>query len=233
VNQSISVVVPALNEEANLEAAVDDILKTLSARKTDFEVLVVNDGSTDRTGSLADALAERDPRVQAFHHQTPQGLGYVFWVGIQRASKDYCIMIPGDNENPASQMTEVFDRIGEADVVLPYVVNAEARPVLRRHLSRTYTGLINLLFGLRVRYYNGTVVYRRQRLLALPQCTSSFAYQAEMVIQLLRKGASSIEVPVRIQPVKRHVTKAFRIKNVVKVGLTLLRMFWRIRILGR
>ena len=230
MNASVSVVVPALNEEANLAAAVGDIVGTLSARGTDFEVLVFDDGSVDRTGGIADDLARADARVKAFHHQAPCGLGYVFWTGVQRAAKDYCVMIPGDNENPASQMGELFDRVGQADVILPYVLNPEARPPLRRYVSRAYTALLNALFGLEVRYYNGTVVYRRQRLLVLPQCTSSFTYQAELVIQLLRRGASRADVPVRIQPAKSHKTKAFKLKNVVKVGLTIARMFWRIQI---
>jgi hypothetical protein len=144
---------------------------------------------------------------------------------------DYLLMVPGDNENPGHALQAPFDAIGRADIVLPYPVNSQVRGSARHLVSRTYVGLLNHLFGLRVRYYNGTVIHRTANLKGLPIKTSSFAYQAEILIKLLCAGKSFVEVPIRIDPPKEgRRSRAFRWKNMVQVGRTLSDLFMDIRI---
>lgn len=198
----------------------------------DYELLLFDDGSTDRTGRIMDELAAADPRhVRVTHNPTPRNLGGVYKQGIALARMDYVLMVPGDNENPGHALQAPFDAIGRADIVLPYPVNSDVRGPARHLVSRVYVGLLNRLFGLRVRYYNGTVIHRTANLKNLPIQTSSFAYQAEILIKLLCAGKSFVEVPIRIDPPKEgRRSRAFRWKNMVQVGRTLGGLFVDLRI---
>ena len=198
----------------------------------DYELLLFDDGSTDRTGAIMDELAAADPRhVRVTHNATPRNLGGVYKQGIERARMEYLVMVPGDNENPGAAMQAPFDAIGRADIVLPYPVNSAVRGFARHLVSRVYVGLLNLLFGLHVRYYNGTVIHRTANLKRLSIKTSSFAYQAEILVKLLCAGKSFVEVPIEIEPPKvGRRSRAFRWKNVVQVGRTLGDLFVDIRV---
>ena len=162
--RSISIVVPALNEERNLEAAVSEVHQGISRHFEDYEVLVVDDGSTDRTGEIADRLAKADPRVKAFHNGRNMGLGYSYFRGVAGASKEYVMMVPGDAENSLDGMESMWKLLGTVDIVVPYTSNPEVRPLSRRLFSRFGTFTMNLLFGMKLKYYNGTVVHRLERL---------------------------------------------------------------------
>jgi glycosyltransferase involved in cell wall biosynthesis len=229
---TISFVIPALNEEANIAAAVREALAAMGDRFSDYELLLFDDGSTDRTGAIMDELAAADPRhIRVTHNPSPRNLGGVYKQGIELARMDYLLMVPGDNENPGHALQAPFDAIGRADIVLPYPVNSQVRGSARHLVSRTYVGLLNHLFGLRVRYYNGTVIHRTANLKGLPIKTSSFAYQAEILIKLLCAGKSFVEVPIRIDPPKEgRRSRAFRWKNVVQVGRTVGDLFLDVRV---
>ena len=229
---TVSFVIPALNEEANIADAVREAVAAMGGRFRDYELLLFDDGSTDRTGAIMDELAAADPRhVRVTHNPSPRNLGGVYKQGIQLARMDYILMVPGDNENPGHALQAPFDAIGRADIVLPYPVNSAVRGLARHLVSRVYVGLLNLLFGLRVRYYNGTVIHRTANLKALPVKTSSFAYQAEILIKLLCAGKSFVEVPIRIDPPKEgRRSRAFRWKNMVQVGRTLGDLFMDLRV---
>lgn len=229
---TISFVIPALNEEANIAAAVREAVAAMRDRFSDYELLLFDDGSTDRTGRIMDELGAADPRhIRVTHNPSPRNLGGVYKQGIELARMDYILMVPGDNENPGHALQAPFDAIGRADIVLPYPVNSAVRGAARHLVSRLYVGLLNRLFGLRVRYYNGTVIHHTANLKDLPIKTSSFAYQAEILIKLLCGGKTFVEVPVRIDPPKEgRRSRAFRWKNMVQVGRTLGDLFMDVRI---
>jgi glycosyltransferase involved in cell wall biosynthesis len=211
---------------------VREAVAAMGDRFGDYELLLFDDGSTDGTGRIMDELAAADPRhVRVTHNPTPRNLGGVYKQGIALARMDYVLMVPGDNENPGHALQAPFDAIGRADIVLPYPVNSDVRGAARHLISRAYVGLLNRLFGLRVRYYNGTVIHRVANLKGLSIKTSSFAYQAEILIKLLCAGRTFVEVPIRIDPPKAgRRSRAFRWKNMVQVGRTLGSLFVDLRV---
>lgn len=229
---SLSVIIPALNEERNLADAVRGALAVGASRFAESEVVIVDDGSTDRTGEIADGLAREDPHVKVVHHPSPRGLGAAFRSGVERATKGWCLLVPGDNENPAEGLVPLLEKAGQADLILSYAGNPEVRSPFRRRLSRAYTWILNRSFGLDLAYYNGPALYRREMLLSIPGWTPSFAYQTEILVPLLARGASYVFVPVEIRRPAGSASKAFRLKNVLRVGSTYLRLVWKVRVLG-
>jgi glycosyltransferase involved in cell wall biosynthesis len=226
---TLSVIVPALNEERHLATAVDEVIHAIGDRFDDWEILLFDDGSSDSTGRIADQLARAEPRIRVTHNPRPRNLGGVYKQGVGMARFEYVVMIPGDNENPASAMIPVFDAIGKAEIVLPYPENNHARSALRVFISKSYVALLNALFSLDLPYYNGTVVHRVENARRFP-LTDSFAYQSELLIELLRDGASHVAVPIRIAPRQGRRSKALRPGNVAGVLSSLASLFYRVRV---
>ena len=156
--QSISVIVPAFNEELNLSDTVDSINASTSGRNLEVEIIIVNDGSKDNTGEVADLLASEDPRVRSLHHKTNLGLGNTYFTGVKEAREEYVVLIPGDNECGVETLAPLLDVLGSADIIIPYPVNTEIRSVFRRIVSKSFVSLVNWLAGLKLFYYNGTVM---------------------------------------------------------------------------
>jgi len=226
---SVSFIVPALNEEVNLRDTVDEIRRA-AVVLSDFEIVIVNDGSTDATGAIADDLASKDAKVRAVHNLKNAGLGGAYKSGLAAASKSYVIMIPGDNNHPADGIIPILACAGKADIVIPYVANPEVRGPMRRAISRLFVILVNLLFGLNVRYYNGLVLHRLDLLRQITIETNGFAYQAEALVKLLKRGASYHQIPVPVADHGDRNTRAFRIRNVIRVVRTLAKLFIEVRV---
>lgn len=227
---SLSILMPALNEAKNIEGAINGALHVLrQVGIVDFEILVLTcldrNGENDGTVDIVRRMSETEPRVRSIHVDGYQRLGEKFRNGVLAAQKDFIVMIPGDNENDPMSFVEIFRRIGEADMILSHTINPEVRPMHRRVISWIYTKSLNVLFRRRMKYYNGINVYRTAQLReALPK-TDSFAYSAEIVVNLLRQNRSYVEVPVRVQG-KAGPSKALRWDNFKKVVAAISRLWW-------
>jgi dolichol-phosphate mannosyltransferase len=233
MNRSLSVVVPALNEAENLEATVNAVRRALVEAVRDFEIIIVDDGSTDATGQIADNLAAAHREVRVVHNRQNFGFGASFARGVEVAHKDAAMFVPGDNGWPYSSLRELFMAIGTADVVTAYTTNPEIRPVGRRVVSRLYTSALNTLFGHRVRYYNGLAIYPLGVLRTRPVTTGGFAFMAEALLNALAAGLTHREVGVPISERAGGSSKAIRLKNVVSVAVTIVQLFWTLRVRGR
>jgi glycosyltransferase involved in cell wall biosynthesis len=230
--RTLSVIVPALDEERHVADTVAEIEAAVRGRFDDWEILLFDDGSRDRTGAIMDRLAATDPRIRVTHNARSRNLGGVYKQGVALARHAYVVMIPGDNENPARAMIPVFDAVGAADIVLPFPTNSAVRGAGRHLLSRAYTAVFNALFGLDVPYFNGTVVHRTALVREVEIQTDSFAYQSEALIQLLRRGATFTPVGIAIEPRAGRASKALRVKNLVGVGRALVRLLYAVRVKG-
>ena len=108
---SLSVVVPAYNEERNLEGTIQNIWLAAKALPGPFEVVIVNDRSSDRTGEIADKLAARDPRIRVIHNAVNLGFGGSYKRGLAEARMACVVMIPGDDAYPEPSLVEIFKNV--------------------------------------------------------------------------------------------------------------------------
>jgi glycosyltransferase involved in cell wall biosynthesis len=221
--------VPALNEEQVVEKVVREIWSVVDASIQTYEIILVDDGSTDRTGSIMDRVTADLPHTRTLHNSPNIGLGASYARGLSEAKLDYVMMLCGDGGLPAASLQPIFAKIGSADIVIPYMVNLrEIKTPLRYAISRAYTLLINLLFGYNLRYYNGLPVHRRSSLEQISITSSGFAFQAEILIKLLRLGHTFVDVGVEgVEPTNRST--AFHLKNLLSVGTTLYKLVREIR----
>jgi len=232
---SVSIIVPCYNEEGNILGTIGAIKEALSAANTfsSYEILIFNDCSADNTGKIAEEIKKSEKSVRVIHNPRNMGFGYNFTEGVRQARKDYIIMVPGDSEIPAEAIRRVLSRAIEADVIIPYTANPEVRPLSRRVISRAFVALINTMFGLSLRYYNGTCLIKAPLLKKVPLKTWGFAYMAAILVRLLRSGASYSEVGIDIAQRSSGRTKAFALRNIVSVIKAILTLFWDVRVKER
>jgi NAD(P)-dependent dehydrogenase (short-subunit alcohol dehydrogenase family) len=231
--RSVSVLVPVLNEIRNLRATVENLLRALDETVEQFEIIVVDDGSSDGTGDLADELAADQPMLRVIHNGRNMGLGYSYRRGIDAARNQYFVYIPGDNSWPYASFLELFRRIGTADIVTSYAVNPQVRGLVRQTISSQYTKTLNRLFEHRMRYYNGLTVYPLAFLLLNPPTSYYFGFQAELLLRALDQGLSIVEIGLPIDEHSLQRSKAVTARNIVSVAATVAGMYAELRLLPR
>jgi glycosyltransferase involved in cell wall biosynthesis len=231
----ICFVVPCFNEQDNVAATVQSI-RTAMGSERPFEIVLVDDCSTDRTLERMQELAQADPRIRVLHNPVNLSLGGAYKRGIAAAEAEHVMMIPGDDGFPADSIAEIMRHAGEADVIIPVVTNSGVRTLFRAAASRGFTTLLNWLFWLRVGYYNGAVLHRTALLNTIEIKTDSFAYQAEALVKLIARGATYVHCYVSIQERAAGRSSALSMKNQIAVWRTIAHLlaavglFRRIRI---
>jgi glycosyltransferase involved in cell wall biosynthesis len=216
-------VVPCFNEEDNVGATVESVREGMGGQG-DYEIILVNDASTDRTLELMQALAADDPRIRVLDNPSNLGFGGSYKRGARAATATYVMMLPGDDGFPGQSIAEIVSHAGEADIIIPVVTNPGARSWFRAFASQAFTTLLNWTFWLKVGYYNGAVLQRNELLREIEITTNSFAYQAEALVKLIARGATYEHCHVRIQERSAGRSSALSLKNQIAVWKTVLHL---------
>jgi dolichol-phosphate mannosyltransferase len=225
----VSVFVPAYNEAANLEGALRDIVGA-AAVLADYEVIVVNDGSRDGTGQLAERLAQENRRIRVVHQPRNLGIAAAYERALDEAKLEYFGFLPGDGEIAPESIRDILAAVGTADIVAPYHGNSRARQLHRRILTWTSTSLVNTLFGLRMRYFQGPCIYQTPLARRLPKTAGGFYFLTEMLVHAVRAGYSYVEVPLTHQDRSHGRSKAVSVRNVLKALRAIAILWWAIHI---
>ena len=195
---------PAHNEEANLEGLVAEAMETLPTLADAFEIIVVNDGSKDATGRLADGLAAAYPEVvRAIHHETNQGYGAALRSGFRAARHDHVAFTDGDRQFKVADVGRLIDRMAEPDapdVVVGYRIK-RADPLVRTVYARLYRLANRIFFGLKVRDVDcACKLFRRAALDGIAVESGGAFFSAELLIKLEAAGRTLAEVGVPHYP---------------------------------
>ena len=212
---AISFIVPAFNEEGHLQFTVEQTRRVLKSEVDDFEIMIINDGSTDKTVDIAEALAKSDSRIRVFHNDRNRGFGFTCRRGVKEATKEFVGWVSADTVWPEETLREAIALLGKADIVTTYPLNQRERPVLRRFISSTFTALMNSLFFLKVKYYNGGCFYRAALVKNLEIHSQGLTFWAEALVRSLSKGYRMIEIGMRNIDRTTGKSKAFKWKNIL------------------
>ena len=149
-SDSITVLVPSLDEEKELKNSLDMIHDVFSKNELVYKIIIINDGSKDGTGQIAESLAGESHRIKVVHHDKPKGLAFCFQEGVALAESDFVIMLTGNNECDPRSIDKILKLRGEYDIIIPYPQNLARRPLKRRIVSKLFTGLVNFFMGMRI-----------------------------------------------------------------------------------
>ncbi len=197
---SLSVFFPAYNEEENIESTVEQATDVLSSLDIEYEIIVVNDGSSDRTGEIAERLSLTDPRIRVINHDPNQGYGAAVWSGIQAARYEYVFFTDADLQFDLREIPLLLEHVPEHDVVLGYRADRQD-PFIRLVNAKGWNILNRLLFGLKVKDIDCAFKLFKTKLVQnLPIESRGAMMSAELLIRLKQKGVKFKEVPVTHLP---------------------------------
>lgn len=148
----ISVIMPAYNEENIIKTAVEDIINHIFVKIPDSEIIIIDDGSKDKTGEIVDALSKHNPRIKVFH-QKNAGHGPALYKGLQHAKGDYLFLIDSDRQIPIEAFDKLWSEIKNNDAV--FGVRSERKdPWVRIFISKILHNIIKLLFNVTLKDAN-------------------------------------------------------------------------------
>jgi len=230
--RSLSVVVVAHNDSGTLAATVERVVRALAITIEEFEIIIVDDGSTDDTHEVSERVAARHDSARALRNPLVQGIGHSFMGAVESAvGKAFVVYIPANNTWPYRSFLELFGNIGKADILTSYPINLlDTMSATDRMVSRGYTFLINLLLGRGLSYYNGLTVYPTEFLRKANIGTRGFGFQAEALLKAIFAGYSFLEVALPVDESAVRRARAASAGNILSAGRTLLRVFWELRI---
>jgi dolichol-phosphate mannosyltransferase len=223
---ALSVILPAYNEQALLADCVRQLHRALAGLGVAAEIIVVDDGSRDRTPEIADALARELPGVQAVH-QANQGIGGAFRTGVTHATGEYLILWPADMPAETADLAPYAAQLGRADVIVGVRQARLGYNSLMRLNAWLYPRLVASLFQLRLRDVNWIHAYRRELFARITLTQRGIPMLVEALVRLRDLGATFVEVDVQMKQRLGGVASASRLKVMWRT-LTGLLSFWNL-----
>jgi len=230
----ITIFVPCRNEERNVGRALNEIVTTLAEYPYTYDIIVIDDASTDTSVAVVEAFIAAHPQVHITLkcNLKPMAVAYNFNDAAILGRGKYFRMIGGHFQDRRAAMVNGFDQLGKADMIITYI-QPDYRIPYRQVLSRSYTWLVNFISGYNIAHYHGTPIHRRIDILRWHSYRSAGFY-ADMTTRLLDEGVSYLEVPTEAIEREAGKSRALRLKNVISilVGFAdmLLRRFSKERI---
>jgi dolichol-phosphate mannosyltransferase len=225
---SLCVVLPAYNEEENISVAIDRCLEALPAIAQRFEVIVVDDGSSDGTAeAVMPYLAERPGEVRLLRHRRNLGYGAAIANGFNAATTDYLFYTDADNQFDVSELQWFAPLIRDVDVVVGFRVY-RYDTVLRSVVSWCYNRLVNVLFRVRVRDVDCAFkLFRREVIEKIDVESDDFFIDTELVARARKWNFRIVEKGVRHYPRTAGETTV-QVSDVPRTLKTVWRMWQRI-----
>ncbi len=223
--ESLTVIVPAYNEEDSIRLTVRCLVASFNKTNFDWQLVLVDDGSTDKTGEIIGHLALIYPNIKIVKHKLNMGLGRSFCDGVKNSDKENVTWIPADGENDLDGIIKYFFLLEYVDVIVPFVTNTNIRPWKRRFLSKLYLLIVNFSFGTFFNYTNGNIVYKREIFDVIKPRANSFFIHTECLIKAVRAGFLFAEVPVYLKKRKKGRSKALTVKSFYSLVREYIKLF--------
>jgi Glycosyl transferase family 2 len=220
----ISFIVPAFNEVENIGATVQTILSAVhQSQISGFEIILIDDGSSDGTNEAMDALANVHPFIKIIRNERNAGLGTSIRRGIDAARCPRFMIVPGDNDMSQSLIELLLAFYDKAEIILTIALNRESRSLVRNIISVIYQMIQMITFNVYVVYINGPGIWPTDRAKKVGLTADRFSIISEMNVLLLRSGCTYTEVPGYFQarPKGRRTVTLVNLAEVIRLFLSL------------
>lgn len=227
----LSVIIPVYNEESEILAVINRIRENLILTSMEFEIIVVNDGSTDNTLAILEAAQKVDRRIRAVTYAVNRGKGFAVKTGILESKGDLGIYLDGDLDISPDSIQNFVKALEECDLVIGskrHPLSVYQCPTTRKILSRCFYHLVKLLVSVKVS--DTQVGLKGGKSVMLKYIfsnigTRKYAFDVEFL-----KLASLLKLKVNELPVTICMTDKFKVKDIFFMARDLARISWRYRI---
>lgn len=197
---SMSVFFPCHNEEANVARVVGQALTVLKEISSDYEVIIVDDGSSDRTGEIADQLVQDHAEVRVVHHQFNRGYGGALQSGFRAATKEWVFYTDGDGQFDLKELPGLLELIPEYDIITCFRINRQDS-ALRKLNGWAWSKLVGLLFSLKIKDIDCAFkLYRREIFDKIEMHSEGALIDTEILARAQRAGYRMVQRGVRHYP---------------------------------
>ena len=218
---------PAYNDAGTIGSLVIQAQEAIRQLTPDFEVIVVNDGSRDQTGQIAEELARTYPNVRVIHHIGNRGYGGALRSGFAAATKELIAYTDGDAQYDPSEIAALWERLGDdADMVTGYKIS-RSDPLHRIIIGRVYHHMVKLLFGLKVRDVDCDFRLMRRRIFDVVRLEkNSGVICLEMMKKFQDAGFRVAEQPVHHYHRSYGKSQFFNFPRIYRTAIDVMKLWW-------
>jgi glycosyltransferase involved in cell wall biosynthesis len=197
---SLSLVLPAHNEEDNIRIVVEEALRVLPEYTDRFEIIPVNDGSRDATGEILQQLAAEDDRVRPVSYTVNKGYGGALVSGFKTTRYDYVMFMDADRQFDIADIARLAPFVGRYDIVAGFRME-RSDPLIRRINAEVFNVAVRILFGVHLRDLDCAFkIFRGDQLRSLNLISNGALINCEMQAKLRLQGATLQQVGVEHYP---------------------------------
>ncbi|OIO38586.1 MAG: hypothetical protein AUJ72_02340 [Candidatus Omnitrophica bacterium CG1_02_46_14] len=223
---SLSIFFPCYNEDKNVKTMMEQSVQIGNEYGIDYEVVVVDDGSTDDSARIVQEEAKKNPRIRLIQHSKNRGYGAAIRTGLSHVTKDLVFLTDGDNQFRIAEMVKLFSKIDSCDVVTGYRTSRQDK-AHRRLNGFLWTQLNKVLFKIPVRDVDCAFkLFRKKALEGLTLKSDHLLIHAEILARLKKKGCRIEEIGVTHYPRTAGKATATGIGRIFK---TFKELFWLYR----
>jgi glycosyltransferase involved in cell wall biosynthesis len=229
----LSVFLPAYNEEANLERTVKNVIENLQKNISIWEIVIVDDGSKDKTGAIADRLAKANKKISVIHHSPNRGYGAAFKSGLYGCKYPWISFIDSDGQFDFKEISRFIatQEKTKADLVIGYYLGRKV-PFTRKLNSKVWQLIVFLLFGLNVRDIDcGFKLISKKVVDTIPKLESERGafISSEFLIKAKKAGFKIVEIGVAHYPRKFGVATGAKLNVIVQSFIDLFKLWQKIK----
>ena len=226
---SISVFFPCYNEQGNVARTTEQALVVLKKLNADYEVIIVNDGSKDETGRIADEIVRRESRVKVVHHPTNRGYGAALQSGFRAATKELVFYTDGDGQFDMNEMPALLPLIKQYDIVSCYRINRQDN-LIRKINAWCWTKLVCLLFKMKIRDIDCAFkLYKREIFDNIKMTSTGALIDTEVLARAIRRGYTVTQKGVHHYPRTAGAQTGANLKVIFRAFRELFRLYDQIR----
>ena len=221
---SISAFFPCHNEEGVIDQLTRHTLTVLSRISDDYEVIIVNDGSTDRTASIADQLARDDAHVRVVHHPQNGGYGAALQSGFRTATREWVFYTDGDGQFDINQLPELLELTSDYDIITCYRQNRQDN-WRRRLCGWAWSKMVSFVFGLKIKDIDCAFkLYKREIFDHIEMRSEGALIDAEILARAHRAGYCMAQKPVKHLPRTTGTQSGGNIRVILRAFKELLKL---------
>jgi glycosyltransferase involved in cell wall biosynthesis len=226
---SISVFFPCYNEQDNIERVAKATVGLLESLHLDYEVILVDDGSKDNTGKIADKLAAENNRIKAVHHSPNKGYGAALQSGFKAATKEYVFYTDGDGQFDIKELPMLFKYVPEYDIVTGFRIKRQDN-FMRKLNAFCWTTMVNILFGMKIKDMDCAFkLYKRKIFDEITLKSTGALINTEIFARFNNKGYKVYQLGVHHYPRTAGTQTGANIKVILRAFKELFALYKQIK----
>ena len=218
-NQNLSIILPVYNEEKNIKNVVINIIANIKNYTNDFEIILIDDGSTDKTKDIIQELSRQYPNLRDLYHKKNKGYGAALKTGIAQAAKEWLLIIDSDGQYEINDLKAFWEQKSSCDFILGYRTK-RSDGIYRTVLARLGNCIANLFLKTDV-FVNdvdcGFKLFKTKELQFLPLTSHGALISFEIIKRLLENHTYFIQLPVTHYKRREGKSKYIRFIHIVEI----------------